>query len=275
MDHHIQPLLSLDAPELAPYRTLRRQAEHREQGFFVAEGEKVVERLLESQLEIGSLVLPPEGLVNLQRALLARTGPLQVYVVEKALLETLTGYKFYQGYMAVARVPSNPDVATLLRTSPAPRLCAALDGVSNAENVGTLVRTVAAFGGTLLVSGERSASPFLRRAVRNSMGAVFRLPIVETSDLVSTLRLMADQGISVVAAHPHAHCRNLTEIDLTRDVCIVLGSEGEGISPAVLATCSESVAIPMGHSVDSLNVSCASAAFLYEAARQRGFRIVP
>jgi tRNA G18 (ribose-2'-O)-methylase SpoU len=271
MRHRIQPIQSLDAPDLAPYRTLKLQEEHRRQGLFVAEGEKVIRRLLESQWEIQSLVIPPDGVEALEPLLEARTSPLSIYVLEKAILETLTGFKFYQGYMAAARIPAPRALESILQDQRHPWLCAAIDGVSNAENIGTLTRTVAAFGGSLFLNGETSASPFLRRAVRSSMGAVFQLPIVESHDLLTDLRRLKAAGVFCLAAHPHAQQRELPRVDLTRDVCIVLGSEGHGISPAVLQECDEATGIPMAHQVDSLNVSCASAAFFYEAARQRGW----
>jgi TrmH family RNA methyltransferase len=64
----------------------------------------------------------------------------------------------------------------------------------------------------------------------------------------------------------------LSEADLAGDCCVVLGSEGYGLRPEILASCDEQVCIPMSSGVDSLNVSSAAAVFLYEAARQRSFR---
>ena len=101
------------------------------------------------------------------------------------------------------------------------------------------------------------------------MGAVLRLPVAELTDLKASLLWLREQGVNCIAAHPHAENQILTNVDLTRDVCVILGSEGEGISPAVLEACSISIAIPMAHDVDSLNVAMAGTAFLYEAARQR------
>ena len=73
-----------------------------------------------------------------------------------------------------------------------------------------------------------------------------------------------------VAAHPHTDQRTLSQADFTGDSCVVFGSEGNVLSPEVLAACDEAVAIPMAAGVDSLNVGAAAAVFLYEARRQRG-----
>src|SRR5256885_15542150 len=88
----VQPIATLDLPELAPYRTMRRQLEHREQGIFVAEGEKVVRRLLESQLTVVSLLLPEKWLREYEPLLAAQTQEIHAYVAEKELLESLTGF---------------------------------------------------------------------------------------------------------------------------------------------------------------------------------------
>ncbi|MEI9960597.1 MAG: TrmH family RNA methyltransferase [Limisphaerales bacterium] len=101
----------------------------------------------------------------------------------------------------------------------------ALDEVSNAENLGALVRNCVAFGVQGLIVGETSSSPFLRRAVRNSMGAIFQLPVFEIGavrgdiqslrrddpvrqlTLVQVLRDLRARGIRCIAAHPHASAR--------------------------------------------------------------------
>jgi tRNA G18 (ribose-2'-O)-methylase SpoU len=260
---------SFDLPELQPYRTMRRQAEHREQGIFVAEGEKVVRRLLDSRLTVVSLLLPQKWLDDLSPLLRIRPEPISVFVAEKELLETLTGFSMYQGLLAVGKVPAQISLAALLERSARPRLLAAADGLSNAENLGALVRNCAAFNAQGLITGETSCSPFLRRAVRSSMGTIFQLPIVESTSLAGTLRELRAQGIHCFAAHPHAAGKSLSATDLNGNCCLVFGSEGAGISAGILANCDEAVAIPMPPAVDSLNVGSAAAVFLYEANRQR------
>ena len=175
-----QKIESFDLPELQPYRTMRRQHEHRQQGIFVAEGEKVVRRLLESSFGVVSVLLPEKWLRELEPLLQARPEEIQVFVAEKALLETLTGFSMYQGLLAVGKVPPLPTLEEMVARSPQPRLLAAADGLSSAENLGALVRNCAAFNAQALIVGETCSSPFLRRAVRSSMGTIFQMPIVET-----------------------------------------------------------------------------------------------
>ena len=268
--YRVQRIESFDRPELQPYRTMRLQAEHRRQGIFVAEGEKVVRRLLESRFNVVSLVLPEKWLRELEPLLHGRGEDIQVYVAEKALLETLTGFSMYQGLLAVGTVPPLPTLAEVVARSKHPRLMVAVDALSNAQNLGALVRNCAAFNAQALIVGETCSSPFLRRAVRGSMGAIFELPIVEATSLTQALQDLRACGISCVAAHPHADGCMLSQANLTGDCCLVFGSEGHGLSPTVLAACDQAAAIPMPPKVDSLNVNSAAAVFLYEANRQRG-----
>ena len=262
---------TLDLPELAPYRTLKRAAEHKAQGIFVAEGDKVVHRLLASSLTVISVLLPEHRLAEYEPALRTRWENISVYAVtEKRVLEELVGFEMFQGVLAVANVPAICSLNDLLARCRSPRLFVAADGLTSAENIGVLVRNCVAFCAHALVVGETSASPFLRRAVRNSMGTVFQLPVIESTNLAGSLNEMRTLGIRCIAAHPRTDQKNLSIANFTRDCCVVFGSEGNGISPAVLAACDEAVAIPMAATVDSLNVASAAAVFLYEASRQRG-----
>jgi tRNA G18 (ribose-2'-O)-methylase SpoU len=263
----------LDQPELFPYRTLRQPVEHFQKGMFVAEGEKVVHRLLESPLEIISALVTPEWLSIYQEYFAARTESITLYVGDKKLLETIVGFNLHQGIMALGKIPSPAQLeSTLQQTSP-PHFFVAVDGLTNSENLGVLVRNCAAFGVQALLVGETSSSPYLRRAVRNSMGTIFKLPIVHCQHLASSLqRLHHSHSFSVIAAHPHEENKQIHQTLYGGDCCIVFGSEGSGISAEVRSICDTAVAIPMQSNVDSLNVASASAVFLYEVWRQRNLR---
>jgi tRNA G18 (ribose-2'-O)-methylase SpoU len=284
----IHKITSLDLPELAPYRTLRRPLAHEAEGIFVAEGEIVVRRLLESHFSAISVVMPEQRLAVFTPLLQARPeADIAVFLTpNKQVLQELIGFSMYQGVLAIGKIPETTSLKDVLNHNVQPRLFAAIDGLTSAENVGVLVRNCAAFGAQALIVGETSSSPFLRRSVRNSMGTVFDLPIVELAKLgqrhqftdkpheqrqtlPECLKELRRNGIRCLAAHPHENRRSVWQADFTGDCCIVFGSEGKGISPQVLECCDDSVAIPMAPGVDSLNVGAAAAIFLYEAVRQR------
>lgn len=266
----VEAISSLEGPELAPYRTMRRQMEHRQQGIFVAEGEKVVRRLIESRFTVISVLVPEKWYRDLEPLLQKRPENIRAFVAEKKLLETLTGFSMYQGLLAVGKVPPSPLLHQVLNNRQQPRLIVAVDGLSSAENLGALVRNCAAFNVQALIVGETCTSPYLRRAVRSSMGAIFHLPVIESSDLRQSLEQVKESGVHCLAAHAHAQEVSLPSADLKRECCLVFGSEGYGIRPSVLEVCDEAVTVPMASPIDSLNVANAAAVFLYEVNRQRG-----
>ncbi len=263
---------SLDDPALIPYRTLRQSVEQFRQGKFIAEGKIVVERLFESSHEIVSVLMTSEWFEEYRELLIARPEQITVFLGKKELLNTIVGYNLHQSVMALGKIPAQATLEFVLLQSSPPRLFVAVDGLANSENLGVLVRNCAAFGVQTILVGETSSSPYLRRAVRNSMGSVFKIPIVHCKNLVDTLTLLRhSHKFKILAAHPHAEEHAIQYMDFTKHCCIVFGSEGNGISPQVLSACDISTAIPMRLGVDSLNVASASAVFLYEVMRQRDY----
>jgi tRNA G18 (ribose-2'-O)-methylase SpoU len=263
-------ITSLNHPELTPYRTLRQSVEQFRKGMFIAEGTIVVQRLLESAHTIVSVLITPEWLENYRDRLAARPEQISVYVGKKELLNTIVGYNLHQSIMALGKIPVQESLDSVLTRSSPPRLFVAMDGLANAENIGVLVRNCTAFGVQAILVSETSSSPYLRRAVRNSMGTVFKMPVVHCTNLVETLRVLQNfHKFKVVAAHPHTEENSIQRTDFSGNCCLVFGSEGNGVSPEVLSVCDMPAAIPMQRGVDSLNVASASAVFLYEVLRQR------
>jgi tRNA G18 (ribose-2'-O)-methylase SpoU len=266
---HITPVQSLEAPELAWYLTLKRVEEHERAGVLVATNFKVVQRLLASRFTVTSALVTPAWLERLEPQLRARPEEIIVYVAERALLETITGYQMHQGALAVAKIPPQPGFEALLNSSPRPLLLAAVEGIASAENLGAVVRNCAAFGAHFLVVGETCGSPFQRRAVSGSMGTIFEQPVAQVDSLVEKLGVLRARGVRCLAAHPRPDAKKLSAVDLRGDCCLVFGAEGPGLTDAALAACDEMVEIPMPSHMNSLNVASASAVFLYEATRQR------
>jgi tRNA G18 (ribose-2'-O)-methylase SpoU len=255
---------------LRPYRTLRRPREHLEQGLFVGEGEKVFDRMLAAGVEVRSALLTPEWLERKRAGLEAHASAAVVFVAPHEVLESVVGFNLHQGIMAVGSVPATTTLEQMIASAPPPRLLLALDGLANAENVGVVVRNAVAFGVSGIIVGETSSSPYLRRAVRNSMGAVFSLPVFHTANIADTLRsLRSSHNVAVFGLELTPASRDIGTTRLTGDVCLVVGSEGDGVRKEVIDACDAPLMIPMHHGVDSLNVANAVAVALYEVDRQR------
>jgi tRNA G18 (ribose-2'-O)-methylase SpoU len=260
----IQHITSLDLPVLEPFKTLRRPAEHLQQGFFVAEGEKVIVRLLESALITRSILLSPDWFTKHKGLIESNPNPITVYLGEKKLLETIVGHELHQSIMGIGSVPPPLDSVQLIRQRGKRSLYVLVDGITNAENMGVIVRNCVCFNVDALLVLPNSCDPYLRRSVRNSMGNIFQLPIVYIRDTANEITSLQKSGITFIAAHPHSSSVEIQQLSNADDCCIVLGAEGHGISGEVLELCDSFVTIPMRPGVDSLNVASASAVFLWE-----------
>jgi tRNA G18 (ribose-2'-O)-methylase SpoU len=146
----------------------------------------------------------------------------------------------------------------------------ALAGVTSHENVGGIVRTAAGLGATGVIVDGATCDPFVRRAARASMGAIFSLPLWRTDDLPATLRGLRERhGVRALAAHLHEPCVDLPRADLDGGLALVVGAEGDGVPDAVLAACDAAIRIPMRAGFDCFNVATSTAIVLYEIVRRR------
>jgi tRNA G18 (ribose-2'-O)-methylase SpoU len=265
----LQHVDSLGIPPLEPYRTLKRPQEHQQQGIFIAEGDKVVRRLLESEIRVLSVLVSPQWYDLLRPMLDLKRDLIDVFVAEEHVMESIVGHRLHKCVMGLGKIPAQHSIDTLLKTVRVPPFLIAVDGIMNAENLGVIIRNCAGFGGDALLVSDSSCDPYLRRSVRNSMGNIFTLPIVYGPSLSAMLGEVRARGIRVFAADAHEQACEIASASFCGPCCIVFGSEGSGISDEVLRQCDESVRIPMRDGFDSFNVASASAVFLYEVQRQR------
>jgi 23S rRNA (guanosine2251-2'-O)-methyltransferase len=186
--------------------------------------------------------------------------------VSQEELERLCGSPHHQG--AVAEVDPYPyaDPGSLLRGE-AP-LLVALDQVQDPRNLGAVARSAEFAGAAGLVIPERRAAEVTAAACKASAGAVEHLSIARVRNLADWLAEAKAAGFWIWGADPGASSRPW-DVDLSGPTVLVLGGEGKGIRPRVAAACDGLVALPGRGEVDSLNVSAAAAALLFEAVRQR------
>ena len=123
----ITDVASIEHPHLEPYRTLKRPLEHQKEGIFVAEGEKVVRRLLSSSLRILSILLTPEWFALYRSLLEARSETISVHIAKKELMETIVGFQLHKGIMAVANVPERTTLESIVRNVKRPLFFVAAD----------------------------------------------------------------------------------------------------------------------------------------------------
>lgn len=238
---------------------------------FIAEGIKVVASLLASGLEIESMYLTPEHFEAMHPLIEAhrQAADIHIYLSNKQDMEAIVGYALHQGIMASARIPLEPKLESLIKHAEHPQLFIILDEIADAENMGALYRTALAMNVAAVIIEKKCISPWMRRAVRVSMGAVFSLPTITVTSLPEAIRSLTRSGVVVYAATLGPEATPLWDADLRGDTALVFGSEGFGIKRHIIEASSSEVTLPMPKDVDSLNVAMSQAIFLYEVRRQR------
>jgi 23S rRNA (guanosine2251-2'-O)-methyltransferase len=162
------------------------------------------------------------------------------------------------------------DLLAAAEAAGAPAFLAALDGITDPRNLGAVVRSVAAFGGHGVVLPERRAAGMTAAAWKTSAGAAARTPVARVKNLTRALSDLKDDGVIVVGLAAEGAVP-IDELDIESDdaVCVVIGSEGEGLSRLVSEACDHLVSIPMAGDVESLNASVAAGIVLHAIARGR------
>ena len=178
----------------------------------------------------------------------------------------------HQGIVALARTRplavSIDEVLDPLAERHEPALLLVLDGVTDPHNLGACLRTADAAGVHAVIAPKDRAVGLNATVQRVACGAADTVPYLTVTNLARTLRALRDRDIWLVGTDDAAD-HSLHQVDARRAMAWVMGAEGEGMRRLTRETCDELVAIPMHGSVESLNVSVASAVCLYESVRQR------
>lgn len=227
----------------------RKARERRREGVFVAEGPREVERALAAGLVVRHTYVAPELLPD---------WPHRGEEVSARVLAKMSYRGEPEGVLAVFEVPQRelPAGATLILVAV---------GIEKPGNLGAMARTVDAAGADALLVAEAVCDPWNPNAIRASTGAVFTLPILETT--LADIRALPLQKVAAVVGAPTRH----TDADLTPPTALLIGAEDDGLDAAWREVADVQVTLPMqARTVDSLNASTAAAVLLYETLRQRG-----
>lgn len=242
------PITSSTNPKLRLVRRLQSASQRERLGLFTCEGEDLIVAGLAAGLE------PEEVLVDADHPVLTDRVPEATLVVPE-LLSALSELAHPARVIAVFRRSG----LSRLDTAQANETGLALWRVSDPGNVGGLLRSADALGPAFVCLSSGCADPTGPKALRASMGAVFRVPLGE-------FERAPGRRVGLVA-HGGAP---LAEVDLSSPVCFVLGAEREGLPADVVAGCDELATIPLAGGAESLNVGVAGALALYERRRRAG-----
>lgn len=297
-------ITDFDAPELDVYaRLTENQLINRhepEKGMFIAESPKVIERALDAGYMPVSILTEKRHIEGEGQKILARCGEIPVYTAEFDVLTKLTGFQLTRGMLCAMYRQPLPSVQSVCKGA---KRIAVLENVVNPTNVGAIFRSAAALGMDAVLLTTGCSNPLYRRAIRVSMGTVFQVPWTylgaetkpetvrnpdseeekepgtgiernlepeEKADSGNWQKQLHELGFHTVAMALKEDSLSIDDPKLMNEdkLAIVLGTEGDGLAPETIATCDDTVCIPMAHGVDSLNVAAASAVAFWQLGRQ-------
>lgn len=202
----------------------------------------------------------------------AKVGGVSVQPTHKDKLTSLARSHQHQGVVVQARpLPEHHEVDVLnwVNQQP-PCLLLVLDQVTDPHNLGACMRTALAMGVTAVVVPKNRAAGLTPTVVKVAAGATEQLPFVTVTNLARTLRELKQAGVFVVGTALDDTAKPIQQCDLTGNVAVVMGAEGEGMRRLTAEHCDQLAYIPMTAAIQSLNVSVATGMVLYEATKQRG-----
>jgi 23S rRNA (guanosine2251-2'-O)-methyltransferase len=157
---------------------------------------------------------------------------------------------------------------SLIETGKSPLLLF-LDGITDVRNFGAIIRTAEVFGVHGIVFPTKNSALINQVMIKASAGAIFGIPMIRVKSANNAIEYMKNSGVRLLASSLHAS-KNLGDMELDNPVCIVMGSEEDGVSQHVEKLSDDQFIIPQLGKTDSLNVSVAAGVILYEAIKQRG-----
>lgn len=273
---NIITITDFDAPELDVYARLTEvqllNREKPEQGLFIAESPKVIERALDAGYKPISILVEEKHIEGQAKDVIARCGEVPVYTAPFDVLTQLTGFQLTRGMLCAMRRPSLPGVEEVCAGA---RRIAVLENVMNPTNVGAIFRSAAALNMDAVLLTPACSNPLYRRAIRVSMGTVFQVPWTFIGADISQwphpgMEQLKQLGFKTAAM---ALCDNSVSIKdpalmAEEKLAIILGTEGDGLASCTISDCDYTVKIPMSHGVDSLNVAAASAVAFWQLASE-------
>jgi TrmH family RNA methyltransferase len=227
-------------------------AYRRETGQFLCDGEKLLKDAILSGAEITTVLTERDTLpLHIPNA--------AVYRVTRPVMEAASPLKTPQDILFACKIPRHEDSAPS-------GFSILLDGIQDPGNMGTILRTAAAFGVRQVLLIGDCADPYSPKTVRATMGAIFREPMRKVT--LQEVSAMKSTGVSIYGAALREDSADIRTIPIYSGI-VAVGSEGRGLSEEVLALCDKTLIIPMEPGTESLNAATAAAIIMWEAAKHQ------
>ena len=242
----------------------------------IVEGKNPVRELINSDKNIEKLYIEKNNnnheLVELSKK--ARAKKVVTTFVDKVALDKISPSKRHQGIIAFTSDFKYADLETVLndaKSNDKPLFMLILDGIEDPHNLGGIIRVAECTGVTGIVIPKHRAVGVTDTVIKISEGAALNIPVIKVTNINDTIRTLKEQNIFCFAADMDGEV--IYNANLTGDIAIVVGGENTGVAKLTKKLCDGVISLPQFGKINSLNASVATGAVLYEAIRQRRWKI--
>ena len=260
----MQVITSKDNETVKNIKKLKDKKYRDETKLYVIEGIKMLEEAIAEKASIKTIIICEECLKagDLEQKFLYEIAKYNCIYVNSKVFNSLTDVIAPQGIMAVIEKP-NKDIKINYDQD----IILALDGIQDPGNLGTILRTADSVNLKQIIVTKNTADSYNPKVVRSTMGAILRIKIIETEDLIKTLKEAQKNKFKIIATSLDTE-NSIYDIEYNKKV-IVIGNEANGVSKEVQELADNKVKIPMLGKTESLNASVATGIMLYEYVRQK------
>lgn len=230
---------------------------------YIIEGIKIIKEAINEKANIKKIIVCEECLANnlLDDKLLYEIAKYDCIYVTKKIFETITDVSNPQGILAIVEKNNKREI------NYKEDIIIALDGIQDPGNLGTILRTIDSANLTQIIVSKDTVDAYNQKVVRSTMGAIFRINIVEVENLKETLKNIKKHKYKIMCTDLSAN-KNIYEADYNKKV-LVIGNEANGVTQEVLELADEKIIIPMLGKTESLNASVATSIIIYEYIRRK------
>lgn len=257
-------ITSKDNETIKHVRKLKEKKYRDEYGEYVIEGIKLINEAIEENANIKTILVCDNcnKIEKINQSAMYKVAKKDCLYVDEKVFNTITDVQNPQGILAVVEkkgmeveINYNEDVIVVL------------DDIQDPGNIGTILRTLDSVGLSQVIISKKSGDVYNSKVVRSTMGAIFRVKIIESEDLVDTLKNIKKHKFKIVSTSLETD-KSMYDIDYKK-VAIIVGNEANGVSNEIQEMSDEKIKIPMLGKTESLNVSVATGVVLYEYVRQK------
>ncbi len=260
----MQKITSKDNSLIKHIMKLKNKKSRRVFNEYILEGSKIISEAIDEKANIKNIIVSEDAINSelITRYLNGKLNDFDCIVVSKAILKQITDVENPQGIVAIVQKKGNINKINYNED-----FILAIDNIQDPGNLGTIIRTADSCNIKQILVSKGTVDVFNPKVIRSTMGAIFRVNIIECDNLVDTLKKIKLNNYKVVSTSLSSS-KSIYDLDLKRKV-IVIGNEANGISEEILNISDERAIIPMFGKTESLNASIAAGVIMYEYVRQK------